>query len=330
MKLRTIGLISTLALGLLAGLWPAEAQRSGKVYRIGYLSAQSHSAELSRLDGFRQALRDLGYVEGKNIVIKSRYAEGKTGRLPELAAELIRLKVDVMVTGGTAGTRAAKQATKTIPLIMTLVGNPIRFVASLAKPGGNITGLTQITPQLSGKRLELLKEAFPKISRVAVFDDGALRALGLSRNLQETQLVAEALGIKLQSLVIRRSNPDLDGAFRTAMSQRPDALVILPGPVLLVHRKRIVELAAKIRLPAIYPHTEFIDEGGLMYYGPDFVDLYRRAATYVDRILKGAKPANLPVEQPTKFDLIINLKTAKALGLTISPEVLFRANKVIK
>ncbi len=323
--------VFALALTVLVSSSLADAQKAGKVYRIGYLSAQSHSAELSRLDGFRKALRDLGYVEGKNIVIESRYAERKTGRLPELAAELIRLKVDVMVTGGTPGTRAAKQATKTIPLIMTLVGSPVpRFVASLAKPGGNITGLTQISRKLSGIRLELLKETFPKISRIAVFVDGALKALGLSGNLQETQLVADALGIKLQSLVVRRSNPDLDGAFRTAMSHRPDALVILPGPVLLVHRKRIVELAAKIRLPAIYPHTEFIDEGGLMYYGPDFVDLYRRAAHYVDKILKGAKPANLPVEQPRRFDLFINLKTAKALGLTIPSQVLLQATKVIK
>ena len=323
--------VFALVLTVLVSAPLAEAQKPRKVYRIGYLSAQSHSAELSRLDGFRKALRDLGYVEGKNIVIESRYAERKTGRLPELAAELIRLKVDVMVTGGTPGTRAAKQATKTIPLIMTLVGSPVpRFVASLAKPGGNITGLTQISRKLSGIRLELLKEAFPKISRVAVFVDGALKALGLSGNLQETQLVADALGIKLQPLVVRRSNPDLDGAFRTATSQRADALVILPGPVLIVHRKRIVELAAESRLPAIYPHTEFIDDGGLMFYGPDFVDLYRRAATYVDKILRGAKPGDLPIEQPTKFELVINLKTAKKLGITIPPEVLFRATRVIR
>ncbi len=316
-------------------LWPfaAHAQQARKVPRIGYLSAQSLSAASSPLDGFRQALRDLGYMEGKNIVIEYRFAEGQFDRLPDLAAELVRLKVDVMVTGGSPGTRAAQHATRTIPLVMTVVGDPIKtgFVASLAKPGGNITGLTQIAPQLSGKRLELLKEAFPKISRVAVFVDGAVTAQQLSGSLkQETQMAAEALGVKLQFLEVGGPNPDLDGAFRRATSERAGALVILPGPVLLLHRKRIVDLAAKSRLPAIYPHGEFVEDGGLMFYGPDFVDLYRRAATYVDKILKGAKPADLPVEQPTKFELVINLKTAKALGLTIPPSVLFKADQVIQ
>jgi putative ABC transport system substrate-binding protein len=214
---------------------------------------------------------------------------------------------------------------------MTLVGDPVpRFVASLAKPGGNITGLTQIAPQLSGKRLELLKEAFPKISRVAVFDDTAIATEQRSANLQETQAAAAALGIKLQSLEIRGPNPDLDSAFRTATSQRADALIILPGPLLFLHRKRVVDLAAKTRLPAIYPHSEFMEDGGLMFYGPDFVDLFRRAATYIDKILKGAKPADLPVQQPTKFEFIINLKAAKQIGLTIPPNVLARADRVIK
>jgi putative ABC transport system substrate-binding protein len=215
---------------------------------------------------------------------------------------------------------------------MTVVGDPIEagFIASLANPGGNITGLTQISRELSGKRVELLKEAFPKISRVAVFVDPAVTAQQLSSLKQETQMAAKALGVKLHFLELGDPNPDLDGAFRTATSGRTDALIVLPGPVLLLHRKRIVELAGKSRLPAIYPHGEFVEDGGLMFYGPDFVDLYRRAATYVDKILKGRKPTDLPVEQPTKFEFIINLKAAKQIGLTIPPNLLVRADRVIK
>ncbi len=321
----------SLIIAVVGGGAIAEAQQTKKVPRIGYLSSTSLSAESSRLDGFRQALRDLGYVDEKNIVIEYRFAEGKFDRLPDLAAELVRLKVDVIVTTGSPATHAAQQATRTIPIVMTVVGDPVpRFVASLAKPGGNITGLTQITRELSGKRLELLKEAFPKISRVAVFDDATLTAQQISGNLQETQMAAEALGIKLQSLEVGGPNPDLDGAFRTATSQRAGALIILPGPVLELHRKRVVDLAAKSRLPAIYPSSQFVEAGGLMSYAADFVDLYRRAATYVDKILKGAKPRDLPVEQPMKFEFVINLKTAKQIGLTIPPNVLARADKVIK
>ena len=323
--------ILTLAAAILTPL-SAEAQQAGKVPRIGYLSSTSLSAESSRLDGFRQALRELGHVEGENIVLEYRFAEGKFDRLPGLAAELVGLKVDVIVTTGSPATRAAQQATRTIPLVMTVVGDPIAdgFITSLAKPGGNITGLTQISRELSGKRLELLKEAFPKISRVAVFVDPAVTARASGSVKQETQMAAEALGIKLQFLELGDPNPDLDGAFRRATSQRAGALVILPGPVLLLHRKRIVDLAAKSRLPAIYPHGEFVEAGGLMFYGPDFVDLYRRAAIYVDKILKGRKPADLPVEQPTKFEFIINLKAAKQIGLTIPPNVLARADRVIR
>src|SRR3989449_10611189 len=236
----------------------AQAQQQGKVPRIGYLSALSPSAEASRLDGFRQGLRDLRYVDEKSVVIESRFAEGKLDRLPDLVAELVRLKVDVIVTGGSPGTHAAQQATRTIPLVMTVIGDPVpRFVASLAKPGGNITGLTQISRELSGKRLELLKEAFPKISHVAVFDDGSLTAQQITGNLQETQMAAEALGIKLQALEVGGPNPDLEGAFKAAKSQRAGALVILPGPVLELHRKHVVYLAAKRRLPAIYPSRRF-------------------------------------------------------------------------
>jgi putative ABC transport system substrate-binding protein len=317
---------------LLASVHLAEAQQQATAARIGYLSSQSRSAESSRLNGFRQVLRDLGHVEGKNIVIDYRFAEGKLDRLPGLAAELVRLKVELIVTGGSPATRAAQQASKTIPVIMTLVGDPVEagFVAGLAKPGGNITGLTQISPQLNGKRLELLKEAFPKISNVAVFVDKELTAQMISRSLQETQIAAEALGIKLQSVELRGPNPDLDGAFKTATSRGAGALNVLAGPILYLHRKRVVEMAATNRFPAIYPHPEFAEDGGLMFYGPEFVDLFRRAAIYVDKILKGAKPADLPVEQPTKFELVINLKTAKQIGLTIPPNVLARADRVIR
>ena len=321
-----------LATFFLATISLAEAQQQGKVPRIGYLSAVSPSAESSRLDAFRQGLRDLGYVDGKNIVIESRFAEGKLDRFPDFAAELVRLKVDVIVTGGSPGTQAAQQATRTIPLVMTLVGNAVpTFAASLAKPGGNITGLTQISPQLSGKRLELLKESVPKISRVAVFIDGALAAQQqMSEVLQETKLAADGLGVKVVSLEIRGPNPDLDGVFRTAKAERASALIIPPGPALILHRKRFVDLTAKSRLPAMYGDSEWTEAGGLMSYGTDYVDLHRRAAVYVDKILKGTKPADLPVEQPKKFEFVINLKTAKQIGVTIPQSVLFRADKVIK
>jgi ABC-type uncharacterized transport system substrate-binding protein len=309
----------------------AQAQQAQKVPLIGYLGSGSAHSGKDNLEVFKQGLRDLGYIEGKNVVIEPRFAEGKLERLPDLAGELVGLKVDVIVTGGSPGTHAAQQATRTIPLIMTVVGDPVpRFVTSLAKPGGNITGLTQISRELSGKRLEVLKDAFPKISRVAVFVDAALTPQVNSGPMQETRMAAQAFGVKLQSLEVGGPNPDLDGAFRTARSQRAGALIILPGPSLLAHRKRVVELAANSRLPAIYPNSEFTEAGGLMSYGPDRVDLYRRAAIYVDRILKGAKPADLPVEQPTKFELVINLKAAKQIGLTIPPNVLARADKVIR
>ena len=321
-----------LATTLLTTAQPTKAQQQGKVPRIGYLSAVSPSAESSRLDAFRQGLRDLGYVDGKNIVIESRFAEGKLDRFPDFAAELVRLKVDVIVTGGSPGTQAAQQATRTIPLVMTLVGNAVpTFAASLAKPGGNITGLTQISPQLSGKRLELLKESVPKISRVAVFIDGALAAQQqMSEVLQETKLAADGLGVKVVSLEIRGPNPDLDGVFRTAKAERASALIIPPGPALILHRKRFVDLTAKSRLPAMYGDSEWTEAGGLMSYGTDYVDLHRRAAVYVDKILKGTKPADLPVEQPKKFEFVINLKAAKQIGLTIPPNVLARADRVIK
>ncbi len=242
------------------------------------------------------------------------------------------LNVDLIVTSGRLPTRAAQQATRTIPIVMTIVGDPIAngFIASLARPGGTITGLTQISLELGGKRLELLKEAFPKVSRVAVLVDPSTSAQGAIGALQPTRMVAEALGVKLLTLELRGPNPDLDGAFRTATSERVGALLVAPGPALDPNGKRVVDLAAKSRLPAMYPSSEYVDHGGLMSYAPSFPDLFRRAATYVDKILKGAKPADLPVEQPTKFEMVINLKTAKALGRTIPPSVLVRADRVIE
>ena len=271
-------------------------------------------------------------MEGQSIVIAYRYGDGKLDRLPKLAAELVGLNVDLIVTSGTPPTRAAQQATRTIPIVMTVVGDPIAggFIASLAKPGGNITGLTQVTPELNAKRLELLKEAFPKVSRVAVLVDASSSAQGVLGALRSTRMAAEALGVKLLSLELRSPNPDLEGAFRTATSERVGALLVAPGPAQALHIKRIVDLAAKSRLPAMYGSSDFVDLGGLMSYGPSNLDLFRRAATYVDKILKGAKPADLPVEQPTQFELAINLRTAKALGLAIPPSVLVRADRVIE
>ena len=298
----------------------AEAQQPMKVYRIGYLAAGEPSVN----QGFKQGLRELNYIEGKNIVIEPRFAEGKLDRLPDLAAELVRLKVDVIVTPGGSSTRAAKGATSTIPIVMGAAGDPVAdgLVTSLARPGGNITGLTNIAPDLVGKRLELLKEAMPKAVRVAVL-------LVHPINTQSFELVAAALGLKLQPVEARDSN-EIDSAFEAAARGRAGALLVLRNPITTAHRKKVVDLAAKHRLPAMYEERAWVDIGGLMSYGPSFDDLYRRAATFVDKILKGAKPAHLPVEQPTKFELIINLKAAKQIGVTIPPNVLARADKVIK
>jgi len=328
MRLSAIGLMLTLALGMLVAPLAAHAQQPKNVPRIGLLITTSRAAESTNIEAFHRGLQALGYVEGQNIIMEYRYADGKLDQLPQFAAELVRLNVAVIVTTGSQPTRAAQQATQTIPIVMTVVGDPIEtgFVASLAQPGGNITGLIQMSGQLNGKRLELLKEAVPELARVAVFDDGTLKA----EQLHETQLASQALGITLQFLEVRDPNPDLDGAFSTATRQRADALLILPGPVLNLHRKRVVDLAAQSRLPAMYFTRAFVEDGGLMSYGPSQPDNWRRAATYVDKILKGTKPADLPVEQPTKFELVINLKTAQALGLTIPPSILFQADEVIR
>ena len=306
----------------------AEAQQP-KVPRIGYLSVTSRSTNPGRVEAFRQGLRELGYVEGKNIVVEWRFAEGKPDRLPTLAAELVRLNVDVIVSGGSTATRPAKEATSTIPIIMSQDNDPVGngFVASLARPGGNITGLATLRSELSGKRLELLKEIVPKLSRIAVL--GMSTNPGNSQLLKETELAAGAFGVKLQYLDIQ--NPkDIESGFRAASKGRADAVLVLAGPVFSSRRTEVVQLAIKSRLPAIYDRRDFGEAGGLMTYGVSVADLDRRAATYVDKILKGAKPADLPIEQPTKFELVINLKAAKQIGLTIPPNVLARADKVIR
>ncbi len=321
-----------LVLALLAGPLAAEAQPVGKVPRVGVLLTNTQSRHTTHVEAFRQGLLEHGYAEGRNIVIEYRYGDGELDRLPKLATELVGLNVDLIVTSGTPPTRASQQATSTIPIVMTVVGDPIAvgFIASLAKPGGNITELTQLTGELGGKRLELLKEAFPKVSRVAVlFDQGSPAQEGIV-TLRDTRMAAEALGVKLLSLELRGPNPNLEGAFRTATSERVGALLVAAGPTLELHRERVVDLAAKNRLPVMYASREFVDLGGLMSYGPSYPDLFRRAATYVDKLIKGAKPADLPVEQPTKFELVINLKTAKSLGLTIPPSVLARADEILQ
>ncbi len=314
---------------LLALSFPAEAQQPKKVHRIGFLSGGSPTTSPGRREAFRQGLREHGYVEGKNIVIEWRYAEGKPERLSELAAELVRLKVDVIVSSGAAPTRPAKEATATIPIVMAFDDDPVgnRFVASLARPGGNITGLSTLAPEISGKRLELLKETVPRLSRVAVL--GTSTRPGNAQALRETELAAGAFGVQLQYLDVLDPK-DIETAFRAATKGRADAVLVLASPVLFPQRTQIADLAAKNRLPAVYGTLESVEAGGLMSYGPSFTDLFRRAATYVDKILKGAKPADLPVEQPTKFELIINLKTAKQIGLTIPPNVLARADRVIR
>jgi len=320
----------TLCAMLLALCASAAAQQSTKIPRIGFLSASSLSANAARTEAFRQGLRELGYVEGKNIVIDWRSAEEKLDRLPALAADLVRLKVDIIVTGGSSPTRAAKEATTTIPIVMAQDGHPVGngFVASLARPGGNITGLSALAPELNGKRLELLREMVPRLSRVAVF--GTSTQPGNAQSLKEVELAAKAFGVKLQYLDVL-SSKEITMAFRAATKGRADAvLMLLPGRVATSQRPQVVELAVKHMLPAIYNTAEWAEAGGLITYGTSITDLDRRAATYVDKILKGAKPADLPVEQPTKLELIINLKAAKQIGLTIPPNVLVRADKVIK
>jgi putative tryptophan/tyrosine transport system substrate-binding protein len=321
------------AIQILTFAFSVAAQQPKKVFRIGYLSAIDSSSDSPRAEGIRAALRELGYIEGQNIVIDYRYAEGKADRAPELAAELVRLKVDlIMVPAGTSPTRAAKNATKTIPIVMTGQGlDPVKagLVESLARPGGNLTGLTTLNSELGGKRLELLKEAVPKLARVAVLNDPT--TVGATREVKEDlPVAARALGLTMRTWDVRAAE-DFDKVFAALNKDRPDGLyVLLAGGRLRSNVKRIVGFALKSRLPSVYSNREAVEAGGLMYYGADEADSYRRVAYFVDRILKGAKPSDLPVEQPTKFEFIINLKAAKQIGLTIPPNVLARADKVIK
>jgi putative ABC transport system substrate-binding protein len=316
-----------LALGI-----TAEAQQPRKVPLIGYLSSFDAATESARSEAIRLALRELGYIEGQNIAFEYRYGEGKLDRFPELAAELVRLQVDVIVAaGGGRLPRAAKNATKTIPIVMTGLGaDPVEagLVESLARPGGNVTGITNLSRELGGKRLELLKAAVPKLARVAGLYDPANP--GSAREVKEDlPVAARALGLTLQSWEVRAAD-DFEKVFAALNKQRPDGLYVSGSPLMINNQKRTAGFALKSRLPSMYGNRDAVDAGGLMYYGADIADSYRRVAYYVDRILKGAKPADLPVEQPTKFELVINLKTAKQIGLTIPPEVLARANRLIK
>jgi putative ABC transport system substrate-binding protein len=314
---------------LLLALCPtAPTQQSKQLPQIGVLYA-SAVANSSRLAALRQGLRELGYVDGKNIVIEYRYAEGDLDRYPTLAAELVRLKVQIIITGGPAGTRAAQQASSVIPIVMAQDNDPVGngFVASLARPGGNITGLSTLGAALSGKQMELLKDIIPKLLRVAIF--GSSPEPANAQSVKEAERAAEALRVEIQYFDIL--NPkDFAPAFQAAKKARADAVLSLTSAVAASQRKQIAELALKSRLPVIYPHAEFVRDGGLVAYGVSFPDLDKRAATYVDKLLKGARPADLPVEQPTKFELVINLRAAKQIGLTIPPNVLARADRVIR
>jgi putative tryptophan/tyrosine transport system substrate-binding protein len=314
---------------ILLGTFSAQAQQPKKIPRVGYLSVDSSSSESARAEALRGGLRELGYVEGKNIVIEWRFADAKPDRLAALAAELVSLKVDVIITGGTGSTRAANEATSTIPIVMTQDLDPVRngFVASLAQPGGNITGLSNFGSDLSGKRLELLKETIPKLSRVAAL--GTSTSPGNAQALREAELAAGALALKLQYLDVRGPK-HVEAAIQAARKEHAEAVFGLGGAVLASNRNQVIELTLKTRLPAMYWRSDIVEAGGLMSYATSIADLDRRAATYVDKILKGAKPAVLPVEQPKKFEFAINLKTAKQIGLTIPPNVLARADKVIR
>jgi len=323
--------IFTLCATLSALCLPANAQQQGKIFRIGFLDSSTASGSAVLVDAFRQELSKLGWVEGKNITIEYRFAEGKPDRFPELAAELVRLKIDLIVTTAGPPALAAKGATTTIPIVMVNVGDPVAFglVASLARPGGNVTGNASLAPELNTKRLEILKDAVPKLARVGLL---LTPGTSITRDLQLKELrpAAQALKLKLEEIETQPDAKSLENAFQTAKHKQVGATMTTAGFRFLTERKRIVELAGKYRLPSIYSQKEYVDEGGLMFYGVDSTDLYRRAAVYVDKILKGAKPAELPVQQATKFEFVINLKAAKQIGVTIPVEVLARANKVIK
>ena len=332
MRFRSLGLLVTLVLGLLVAPLAADAQQAAKVPRIGYLATNlARNPHLP--EAFRQGLRDLGYVEGRNVVIEYRDAEGKLERLPALAAELVALKVDVIVAAaGTPPALAAKQATRALPIVFIGAGEPVTsgLVTSLARPGGNVTGLSLLFPELVGKCLELLKQAVPGVSRVAVlWQPGAVSERTEKDILKGAEVAGRTLGVRLH-FVEARGPADIDRAFSDMIRVRAGALTVLSTPMFSSERRRLLDLAAKNRLPTVYSFREYVDAGGLMSYGPNLADLFRRAATYVDKILKGRKPADLPIEQPTRFELVVNLKTAKALGLTIPPSILVRADQLIE
>jgi putative ABC transport system substrate-binding protein len=307
----------------------AQAQQPAKIPRVGILVAASASFYSARVEALRQRLRELGYVEGKNILSEYRYADGKLDRLPDLVAELVQLKVDVIVTAGGTATLAAKKAGVTMPIVFGNVGDPVGtgIVSSLARPGGNITGLSMMAPDLDGKRLELLKEAFPKVARVAFLWVPVDSRGNLA--LTEMEAAAKALGVKLQSLEVRVLE-DFDSAFGRAKRDGAQALITFPSALINTQQRQVLDFAVKNRLPAMYPYSEFVEAGGLMSYAPNIADLFRRTADYVDKILKGTKPADIPVEQPTKFEFVVNLKAAKQIGVTIPPNVLARADRVTK
>ena len=329
MKIRGLGVIVTLALGTLLAPLATDAQLKGKVYRIGFLGNSTAALEANLVGPFREGLRDLGYVEGQNILIEYRWADGKYDRFPALIAELIALKVDVIVTAGTPATLAVKKATTSVPLVMVAVGDPVGtgIVASLNRPGGNITGLTSISPELEGKRLELLREVVPKLSRVAVLWNPVSPFQVIAE--KEVRAAAQVLRMNVLSLGVRTPE-ELKDALAAIARERPGALLVLADRLFLHNRARIMEFVAQNRLPGVHAYRELVEAGGLMSFGPSYAGMHRRAATYVDKILKGASPADLPVERPATFELVINQKAAKALGLTIPQSVLLRATEVIQ
>ena len=315
---------------LLAG-FPLEAQQSTKIPRIGYVSGTGSSSDPGPyIEALRQGLRDLGHIDGKNIIIEFRGAEGKQTRIPSLVAELVQLKVDVLVSGNFPAASAAKQQTKTIPVVMVTNEDPVatKLINSLARPGGNITGIATLQRELGGKRLELLTETVPRILRIGVLREADAQTAAIG--FKEYETAARALKIQLQSLEVREPHPDFEGAFQAAAKGRVTGLITITNPLVLRHTKRIAELAIKNQLPSMYEGSAWVEDGGLMSFSTDDLDVFRRVATYVDKILKGVKPADLPVEQPTKFEMVVNLKTAKQMGLTIPPHVLARADRVIK
>ena len=321
--------LATLTGGLLATPLAAEAQRAGKVYRIGFLGNSTPALEANLVGRFREGLRDLDYVEGLNVLIEYRWAEGHYERFPALITELIALKLEVIVTAGTPASLAVKKATTSISLVMVAVGDPVAtgLVASLARPGGNITGLTSIAEEMEGKRLELLREVAPKVSHIAVLWNAGSPIQVIQE--REMQAAIRVVGMKILSLGVRTAE-QIEDAFATMVRERPGALFVLADRLFLHHRTRIMDFAAQHRLPGVHAYRELVEAGGLMSFGPSYAGMHRRAAYFVDRILRGAKPADLPVERPSKFDLVINLKTAKALGLTIPPSLLQRADHVIE